>query len=212
MSGKKLLIIAFAMAVVSFGGTFFLTQMFSEPALPKETDEAANAEIRAEALAKVKLTPKSDQLQALILIVTEKNVALDLRDRMLNKREKRIEETIKQLKRDAQTLDDLRTALTAPVLSLEKAILDLEESRVLIQKTEIENIQRTAKICEKLEAEKGSKILEGMCTNNQTNHAAKILSFMSDKGAAKILGEFTDTKLVAELLERMKRIKQEGQG
>ena len=66
MSGKKLLIIAFAMAVVSFGGTFLLTQMFSEPALPKETDEAANAEIRAEALAKVKLTPKSDQLQALI--------------------------------------------------------------------------------------------------------------------------------------------------
>ena len=125
-------------------------------------------------------------------------------------REKRIRIAEEQLKRQAQELENLRIRLVAPLTSLKEAQASLAQSRVVIEQQEKENLKRMATVYEKMDAAAGSRILMGMCASGQEDDAAKILYYMSQRSAAKLLGEMSDEKLAAKLCEKMKRIKESG--
>jgi flagellar motility protein MotE (MotC chaperone) len=86
----------------------------------------------------------------------------------------------------------------------------LEKSRIRITQEEKVNLKHTASIYEKMDSASGGRILVGMCESLQTDDAVKILHYMGERPAAKILGEIPDKAMAAQLTEMLKRIREEG--
>ena len=79
---------------------------------------------------------------------------------------------------------------------------------MVIAREEEENLKRTATIYEKMDSRSGSRILVAMCADGRQDDAAKLLYYMSDRSAGKMLADMTDAKLAASLSERLKKIRQ----
>ena len=212
MSRKKLIIAVSVLAIASFTVAFLVTSMMSEsgaPAPAASGDEKDNAQTAA--LAKAEhLLPRGQQLEDLIRTVGQKIAEVDRRDRQLDEREKRLAVAQEALRKDAQALDSMRVQLASPLLRLKEMKAEIDNSRVIIRKTEAVNLKRMAKVYEKMPSEEGGKILAGMCRNNQIDDAAKILHLMSEKGAAKIFSAIPDEKINSELFNKLKAMSTEG--
>ena len=208
MSGKKLLVVIGVLTVVSFAGSFFLTQWLGGSPEPPPGKEAPPPQGAAPVTIQP-LTPKAKQLVELIREVREKLEEIRRRSRELDVREKRLRIAEGMLKKDADDLEDLRIQLTAPLNNLKDAKDELDRTRVQIATGEVTKLKRVAKIFEKMPGEEGGKKIVAMCTNRQLDDAAKILNYMSDKGVAKIMAEIPDDKAVP-LVQALKQIREEG--
>ncbi|HUU60303.1 MAG TPA: hypothetical protein VMZ50_12220, partial [Phycisphaerae bacterium] len=100
--------------------------------------------------------------------------------------------------------------LVGPLTRLKDAVAELQRSRIVVDRQELVNVQRIAAKFEKMGAEEGGGILAGMCANNQVDDVVKILYYMSDRSAAKMLAGITDRSLAARLTGLMQKIKEEG--
>lgn len=215
MSGKKLIIVMAVLGVVSFAGTFVLSRWLGGSNSPSDSNKNAKEleeqNPETQALAKIEaLTPKGQQLEQLIKEIRKKTLDVRRKSRELNEREKHIRIAREQLNKDAKDLESLRVQLAAPLLRLKEMMEELKRTRVNITKLETASLKRIAKVYEKMDTEKSGKQLMGMCANNQMDDAAKILHFMSTKGKAKVLAEITDTKLATQLVNKMKKVREEG--
>jgi septal ring factor EnvC (AmiA/AmiB activator) len=213
MSGKKLLIVMGLVAVVCFGAAFVLTMLAGssgEVAPPTaETAVALDASAGA-ALAQIEtLNPREQQLDELIREVRQRIEAVRRRSREQDEREKRLEMLQEQLQKDAKELETLRVQLAAPLIRLREIRDELAKTRVQIAREEQTNLMRTAKIYEKMPGEQGGRLLQGMCENEQIEDAVKILFYMSEKGVARLMAEFPDESLAAELFTRLKTVREE---
>jgi hypothetical protein len=56
----------------------------------------------------------------------------------------------------------------------------------------------------------GAQTLTTMMQNGQADDAARIVFFMQERRAAKLVGEIADKSMAARLLERVKRIRTQG--
>ena len=217
MSSKKRLMLIAALLVVSFAiscGVSFLLTPSPGPA-PQQAAPTSEQPAQESALAQAptitdldRLKPRERQLEELIRAFRSKSAELQVHRRKLKAHEKRVRIAQELLKKEAQGLENLRFQLAGPLANLKEAKAELERTRILIEKDERVNVKRTAMIYEKMDPMACSKILAEMCTTGQ-HDAAKILFYMAERPAAKVLAEM-DGSLAAKLSEQLKRIREKG--
>jgi flagellar motility protein MotE (MotC chaperone) len=209
MSGKKKWIFLVGLALASFAGSFFISYKTAKPRAEEAGKGPTTAPSGETALGEP-LGPKEKLLDDLARELRQKIQDFQRKEMRLGDQEKRIKIALEQLEKQAKELDNLRMQLVAPLARLKEAQAELDRNRVQVSLDEKTNLKRTAAIYEKMDATAGGKILESMCQNKQEDDAAKILVYMAERSAAKLLAEITDKTVVAKLCDRMKRIKEEG--
>jgi len=213
MSGKKLVIVAAVLGVVSFAVSFVLTQMFGPDPVLESTAVQTTAEqaktMALSGLESMQLTVRESKLENLINELNRQKKELSRRSRALDDRERQINVAAGQLAEAARELESMRLQLAAPLVRLKSLKKSLDETRLIITREERVNLQGIAKTYEAMNTESSGKVIEAMCKGNQIRDAAKILQFMTDRGRAKLLSSLTDQALTAQLFDMMKKIRQE---
>jgi len=220
MFAKSRLIILIVLGAVSFAATFCLSYWFRPTAQPvvaggrQPAGQVANGQQPPSAgqvnFASNATDPRRQELVALIKEVRAKIDEYNRRQMDLDKREKRIGMAKESLDRQAKELEKLRTEIVAPLARLKEVQDQLRASRIVISKEELANIRKIALIYQTKETTAAAETIVAMCKNKQQDDAVKILYFMSERSAGKVLAAIPDRNLVANLYEGMKRIHNEG--
>ncbi len=217
MGKKKMIIILAALAVVSFGVSYGVTHLTVKSKGQPATAPAGVAQTPGEskglpaelADAVPSLSSNDKQVQDWSRELRAKMDDLKKRELDLDQRERRVAMAEEILKKDVEKLEEARIRLMTPLENIKRAQEELKASRLVVSTHEMANLKRSASYFEKMEAAKAAAQIESMCTNKQEDDAAKILHFMSDRAAGKLLGEMTDRTLGSKLLDKMKKIKEE---
>ena len=217
MTGKLRIIVLAGIGIVGFGGAYLASSMFgdkqqttTQPAGETKDQHEDSADLPGVPGQSISNAKREKELTELI-----REVRLKIRDCRkktdeLEKREKRVRIAGEMLKKQAEELEALRMKLVSPLTRIREAIAELEGTRVRIVKTEQSNMKRIAKMCEKMDSASGSQMLIGMCKNNQEDDAVKILYYMSERSAGKLLSEITDKTLAAKLCGKLKKVQEKG--
>ena len=213
MSGKKLLIIMIVLGLVTFSGAFVLTRVFQEsPETSGSGKTGGGAEAESTPLAgaeTVMLSPREIALEKLIGDLQHEKQQLDQRLQALNERKQRITIAADQIKTASLELESMRVQLAAPLIPLKGLIQNLEDTRILIPKEQVARLQDNAKTLAAMTADRSAGIVTSMCAGERMDDAARVVWFMPDRDRAKMFGAMLDEKVVAELLDRVKKIRQE---
>lgn len=214
MTGKKAAIVLLAAGIATFAVSLTASRLLTKgpEQAAADTDNAGQAAAPAVAApVGVIDTPRLEEkhLYDLIREVRQKARECEARQETLAAEEKRLALARQLVEKETQDLEKLRLQLAANVTQLKQAQADLEKTRLAIQASETANLKRTAAIYDKMDPAAASKIIEGMCTNQQEADAVKILHYMSERSVAKVLAEMTDKTLAARLCEQMKLIKEQ---
>lgn len=211
---KKTIIIMCVLGVVSFGVSFAISTFFAhnpnDDKLAKR-NQATTAPVETTAIPT--LTPvspmaaKEKQLDDLIAEYRQKLDTLAKKQTELDQWEKRKVIAQDVLKKQAEEVEAMRVQFLAELPNLEKAKRDLEATRVTISGIEAVNLKKAAAVYDKMA--NAADVLSGMCANNQIDDAARILHYMDQKSAAKVLSEMSDKTLVGKLTDKMTKIKEE---
>ncbi len=215
MGNKLKLLIFLVLGLVVFGAAFavFYTIGTSERrarALDpnRSPDPLMNPTSPIAKLEKLSLT--EHELEKLIHQVRNKLNELESRQSHLDQQQQRIEIAQADLKHQAEEIENLRLSLVAPLKELREARLELERTRILVTKEERARIQNMALMFEAMDPMMGAQTLTTMMQNGQADDAARIVFFMQERRAAKLVGEIADKSMAARLLERVKRIRTQG--
>jgi len=222
---KKMLIIAAAAGLVSFGGTFFLglkTKKVPPAAAAEVQPPAPDANAGQLSLASPALhLPEhyadvaggkdiaEKQLRDLIFEVREKISEYDNKLKELELREKNLEAAKDTLKKDANELDTLRIELTSMLSSIKSEQDKLEKTMLQITLTEENNLKSIAMTYDKMDAAQAGKILSSMVQSGRgSDDAIKILYYMSERTKAKVLAAIAETEpaVSANFSQRLKKI------
>ncbi len=103
----------------------------------------------------------------------------------------------------------MQLKLVAPLTALRDAQADLKRTAVAVSAQEKVNLKKLATVYEKMDPVKCAKTITEMCVGSQEDDAAKIIHFMSEKGAAKLLAEITDKGVAAGLTMKLKCIQED---
>lgn len=208
MNPKIILIVAGGLLMGSFLTAFFISRGSPPPPEPKKEDEKAAATMPAEVAKVVTAADRDmgDMFARLRQQIDEYNGKVN---RMVED-EKRLNLLLDTCRAEYKALEEFRAQVNVDLQALKRERADLAKIIISINRIEMDNLQKNAAIYDKMPAAEGSVILERMCANNQKNDAAKLLRYMTERTSAKILAEMKDKNLAAELLEIMKRLKEEG--
>jgi flagellar motility protein MotE (MotC chaperone) len=215
MSGKMKIVMVSGAALASFGAMMAVSMLGNKPPPHRAADanslHAASAALADGAAPEAgRFTPKERQLEELIRQVQGKIIECRQKEDALTEREGRLTLTQEMLKKQTKDLDNEMVRLLARQSSLAQEQEKLDKSRVRIAQEEKVNLKHTASIYEKMDSTSGGRILVGMCESRQIDDAVKILHYMGERPAAKILAEVPDKALAAQLTEMLKRIREEG--
>jgi len=204
---KKKVIIGAAVAVASFalamGAAFLLPS--SKPA-PTGPADVAGAD--ANDVPPLALSANEQQLDDLIRSLHQRIADCRAQSQQLGEREKQIRIVQDQLARQAQELEDLRVKAAGALAALREEKASLESQRVKIEAEDRANLTKTAAIYEKMDPVAGGKILADMCGHNNEDAVVKILYYMSERGAAKIIEALGDASLAGRLCDKIKRVRE----
>lgn len=233
---KKLVLITAVAGLLSFAGAF-ATGWFSSPAAVKGSppDEAGlegHPQGQAGASRQL-LTPSpglvdssssnalsltESQLKELIFDVREKIQEYNTKLANLEKEEERFRIAQQTLKKDIETLNNLRVDLDTSVANLKKERDLLLKTKVEISRVERGNLVAIAAAYDRMDAARASEIFISMATGQSQNggatrganldDAVKILYFMQERTKAKVLAELVTTEpaLAALLSQRLKLV------
>ena len=233
---KKLILIAAAAGVLSFGGAF-VAGRFTQPAAvmgsvdPNQATAAESPPPGATPgpplLGPTATSPEDSagaramteqQLKELIYEVREKVQEYDQKLQALEQEKDRLRIAQQTLKKDVETLNNLRVDLAATVASVKTERDMLTRAQIEVEQTEKANLVAIAAAYDKMDAASASEILSSMAlgqtanggSNRATNldDAVKILHFMQDRTKAKVLAELVNTEptLAAMLCQKLKQI------
>ncbi|MGE5293937.1 MAG: hypothetical protein ACM3VT_03850 [Solirubrobacterales bacterium] len=242
---KKLIIIAAAAGLASFAGSF-ATGWFTRPSAAGATEPNQSASAPAEAGATAgesarvpppTLSPAStasieqartarsmteEQLKQLILEVQDKIQEYDQKLQEVEKEKERLQIAQQTLKKDIETLNNLRVDLAASVANVKTERDLLMKARVEVAATERTNLIAIAAAYDKMDAAGASQILSNMATGATKNgssvaaaanidDAVKILFFMQDRTKAKVLAEMAtqEPALAAMLSQKLKQVQEQ---
>jgi flagellar motility protein MotE (MotC chaperone) len=227
---KRAIITAAAAGLVSFAGAF-VAGWFTGPkavsAGPAQSGTAAPT--RAPGLLTPNLAAAAEddagtrtlteqQLKDLILEVREKIQQYDRKLQNLQKEKERMQIAQQTLKKDIDTLNNLRVDLAASVASLKSERDTLLKARTEIEQVEKTNLMAIASAYDKMDAVRAAEILKTMAQGRiqegmpakkaNADDAVKILHFMQERTKAKVLAELaaTDPGLAATLSQRLKQV------
>ena len=239
---KKLIIIALAAALLTFAGAFFGARMLGRKSTPPATAKTAEnktsegkpatsttkpqAESSKSAEAESQTTEEDTeaikgltekQLKSLVYDVREKINDYETKERELGVRESRLQITQDALKKDIETLNQLRVELATMVANLKEQKNQLLATRIAITENEKANLTAIATTYDKMEAAGASKIIISMCTKQfesgrteggSVDDAVKILFYMNERSRGKLLAEIvsTEPKLAAVLCQHLKKV------
>ncbi|MBE3070781.1 MAG: hypothetical protein IMZ66_11160 [Planctomycetes bacterium] len=215
MSMRKSVWLLIPLAAAVFGASYGLSLWLGAALAPAVAEEGAAAPDAGAAGSAALPSPAPEAvpleekyLTTLIGEVRAKLQDLDQREIAMREEEHRVRVAHQDLQKEAQQLETLRTELAASLAKAKQADAEFLKNRITIQTEEVANLKRTAAIYDKMDAEAASKTLESMCQNNQGDDAAKILVYMTERTAAKLLDAVSDKTIVAALCERMKTIRE----
>ena len=232
---KKAIIIAAAAGLISFASAFvagWFTRPKAAAAGPAQAGAAERTRTPAPG-APALLAPNStaagedgagtrtlteQQLKELILEVRDKIQQYDRKLQDLEKEKERMQIAQQTLKKDIDTLNNLRVDLAASVASLKS-----ERDALLKARTEIEQVEKTSLMAiaaayDKMDPARAGEILKTMAQGRiqdgvpakkaGADDAVKILHFMQERTKAKVLAEMaaTDPGLAATLSQRLKQV------
>jgi flagellar motility protein MotE (MotC chaperone) len=155
------------------------------------------------------MRPSERQLDELQKEYRQKLEACRKKEDELQTLAKRVAMEQELLKKQATDLENLQVQLVAPLTRLKEAQAELQRTRVTVAAQEKANLKRTALIYAGMDSAAGGRILTDMCQNNKEDDAAKILFYMQERAAAKLLAEIRDRGLAAKLFDKLKVIKEE---
>ena len=167
-------------------------------------------------------TLTEDQLKELIYEVREKIQQYDRKLRSWRRKKRRLQIAQQTLKKDIETLNNLRVDLAASVADVKNERDLLLKARVEVAAAEKSNLMAIAAAYDKMDPAGASQILTNMATGSSKTAAAassaanmddavKILFFMQERTKAKVLAEMAaqEPALAALLCQKLKQV-QEG--
>jgi flagellar motility protein MotE (MotC chaperone) len=134
------------------------------------------------------------QLKSLIYDLRQKMQDAKSRQKELEQESGRIEITRQTLADEMEQLNQLRENLNQTLSALQEKERSIRETMTEIESVEKANLQRIAATYDKMDTTQSAKIVTAMVTNNQTKDAVKILYYMSERSAGKLLGEIGTTR------------------
>jgi len=232
---KKLVILAAAGGLISFGGSFVFgwlsggsgpgSSVAEQQSSSVQKSGVVGASVSTGFSSAVEVSSSSLQkkrLQELIYEVRENIREYNNKILGLSLREQRLKRAQDVLKQDIGKLNDLRLELSSTVERLKRERDELGKQQVLISKLEQANLKSIASAYDRMDSKSASDILTHMCVQkgsdssrkvfggNGTNmdDAVKILYYMAERTKAKLLAEMVsvEPKLAAVLCERLKQI------
>ncbi len=226
MSKKVMIIITVAAGLLSFAAAFGLSFIRSKKAAQIAAEQQAQAAKAAadNAQAKTAEAPGSKetnlsltekQLEGLIYDVRDKIREYNKKMQELGSTEERVRIAQAELKKDIDSLTDLRTELASTVAALRQEHDRLLKTRIEIKESEKQNLTNIAATYDKMSPAGAAEIFTNMSKldTDQSKGLAdvvKILHYMSDRSKAKVLAEMvgTEPKLAAFLSCELKKIKE----
>ncbi|MBL7139335.1 MAG: hypothetical protein ISS74_00335 [Planctomycetes bacterium] len=220
-SGKLAILILMGLGAATFGVSYGLSLWLGAgvgTAAAMVAGDAAKDAALADAPLEEPAPPATAHLEEkhLMALVHQVRAKMDEcrdREKDLSAQEKRIQIACDDLRREAQQLETLRTHMATAAAKLRESREALEQTRLIVAADEQSSLRRTAAIYDKMDAAEAAGIIESMCKNAQDADAVKILQFMEERTAAKVLAAIKDKDLVAGITQKMKRMhnpKQEG--
>jgi hypothetical protein len=239
---KKLIIIAAAGGLLTFAAAFFGARMLGRSNPPVTSQNAANTKAEIKPAASVgqqqaegsKATTEDSQtkteeeteaakgltqkeLKNLIYEVREKISSYESKEKEMELREARLQITQETLKKDIDTLNQLKVELATMTANLKEQKSQLLETRTAIAKNEKANLTSIAVTYDKMDPVGASKIISSMCAKQlesgkteggSIDDAVKILFYMNERSKGKLLAEIvsTEPKLAAILCQRLKKV------
>jgi len=151
------------------------------------------------------------QLKNLIFDIRQKMQEYNDKQKTLEQEKQQIEITRQTLQEEIEQLNQLQEKLNLTLIALKDKEKAIQNSVVEIETIERTNFQRIAGTYDKMDPAQAGKILATMVTNNQMPDAVKILYYMNERSAGKLLGEVgTNAPEVAAALSlQLKRIREE---
>lgn len=134
------------------------------------------------------------QLKSLIYDLRQKMEETKNNQKELEQEAGRIEITRQTLAGETEQLNQLRENLNKTLSAMQEKERSINEKMTEIESVEKANLQRIAATYDKMDTTQSAKILTTMVTNNQTKDAVKILYYMSERSAGKLLGEIGTTR------------------
>jgi flagellar motility protein MotE (MotC chaperone) len=208
---KTKVLLLLIVGLVSFALSFGVSMSLRDNAPEEPAADADTRDPLPPAQASVAPVPsaRAQELTQLINDVRHKIAVCDQRAKQLDEREQRLEIAEQQLSERASELENLRVKLVAPLTRLKEAQDALERSRLTITDSELANLRKTAAIYEKMDSAAAADVLTEMC-KVQSDDPVKILYYMTERSAGKVLAEIDNRELAAFLSRELKRIEQEG--
>jgi flagellar motility protein MotE (MotC chaperone) len=151
----------------------------------------------------------------------ERMSAVRERESQLAQRNAQLELVLKDIRAQRAVIDELRKQVNEEFKAAEEHIATMERQRAEIDAqqqslqdrvTELDVVERDgtkrlATVYDGMDSDRAAKILEHMVNSGKMDTAVKVLGGMRERQAAKVLGEFEDTSLAAQLSERLKGLK-----
>jgi flagellar motility protein MotE (MotC chaperone) len=224
---KTHMIVMILAGIVSFAGSFATTYFLKDSQRAEASAAVESSKSYDSTTGKVPgMDPTNTRIvtggQNLSKSMTEKqlhNLIYDIREKMkeLQKREKesayqeeRIQTARDTLQQDIDNLDNLRVQLTTTLARLKTQEDNLRKTMVEITSAEKANMLRLASYYDKMDVTQSSKIMTNMATGSQLDDAVKIIHYMTERTAGKLLGEIGNTQpeLASVLSQQLKRVKE----
>jgi len=150
------------------------------------------------------------QLQHLIYDI--RNKLKDHRDRQkaLDTEAERIEISRQSMQEDIDRLNELQNKLNLTLAQIHQKETALKASLTEIGSLEKDNFKRLASTYEKMDATKAGLIMATMATSNQLQDSVKILYYMNERMAGKLLAEIATKKpeLASLICKQLKHVKE----
>lgn len=150
------------------------------------------------------------QLQHLIYDVRNKLKECNERQKMLDIEAERIEISRQSLQADIEHFNELRDKLNAALITINEKEESLRKSITEIDVIEKTNFQRLASTYEKMDSTQAGRIIVSMAGSNQLQDPVKILYYMNERMAGKLLSEIATLKpeLASLLCTKLKHVKE----
>lgn len=139
---------------------------------------------------------------------------LKMREAKLERRAEEINIILKDILAQRDLIDALIRQVTVELKSAEGKMSDLEVRAAELEKKKIDfetaerkNIERIAGLLDAMSPESAAATLKQMAESGKLEVAAKVLTLMKDRNAARALGELADPALSAQLLDKMRLLK-----
>jgi flagellar motility protein MotE (MotC chaperone) len=228
MAKKQIIILALA-GFLSFVSVFTVNWFFTSKKIAAATAAAASEDsaqvarqqdatfpgtigidFSASAVQTRELGMTERQLQNLIEDIRVKAREYNTRQKELDAREERIEITSQSLQQDIDRLNELRDKLSQIQSDIELKQSQLQQSIVEIEGIEQSNFKRLAATYEKMDSAQAGRIMVNMAASNQLQDSVKILYYMNERTAGKLLSEIATTKpeLASVICMQLKHVKE----